>query len=212
MRERLILAAERVVAERGVAGATVREIHAISNARNASAVNYHYGSLEGLIKAVIEYRIASLRDDPPFDEMDAGGVVEWLVRTYSAFLNPSANDNFFLRFLHRVMIDTGPAQAFLDLANPWRDAEQRLRKILNAQLPELLAEMRISSVQGYLISELARAEAWISANPDKTAVLPMLVQSFIDSAIAIIASPVSERLSQEVKIWREQTRRQSTPR
>jgi AcrR family transcriptional regulator len=50
-RRRLLDAAERLVAERGIDGVTVNEITAASGARNKSAVAYHFGSKLALLEA-----------------------------------------------------------------------------------------------------------------------------------------------------------------
>jgi AcrR family transcriptional regulator len=56
---RLILTAERLIAERGV-DVPLREIAAEAGQRNNSAVHYHFGSRDALIEAVIENRQAAL--------------------------------------------------------------------------------------------------------------------------------------------------------
>lgn len=58
-RERIIVAAERLIAERG-ADVPLREIATAAGQRNNSAVQYHFGTRDGLIDAVADYRIADL--------------------------------------------------------------------------------------------------------------------------------------------------------
>ncbi len=58
-RERIILAAERLIAERGQF-VPLRDIAAAAGQRNNSAVQYHFGSRDGLIEAVVAQRIAML--------------------------------------------------------------------------------------------------------------------------------------------------------
>ncbi|QLY31389.1 TetR/AcrR family transcriptional regulator [Nocardia huaxiensis] len=58
-RERIILAAERLIAERGQT-VPLRDIAAAAGQRNNSAIQYHFGSRDGLIEAVVEYRLATL--------------------------------------------------------------------------------------------------------------------------------------------------------
>src|SRR5689334_16334330 len=60
-REALILAAERLVAERG-AKVPLREIAVEAGQRNNSAVHYHFGSREGLLHAVVERRNTALEE------------------------------------------------------------------------------------------------------------------------------------------------------
>jgi AcrR family transcriptional regulator len=57
-RERLILAAEKLFAEKGIDAVSLRQINAAAGQKNASAAHYHFGSKEALIAAVYDYRIA----------------------------------------------------------------------------------------------------------------------------------------------------------
>src|SRR5260370_41916774 len=52
-RARLLREAERVFARRGVYQATVREILEAAGQRNVSALNYHFGSREGVLWAIL---------------------------------------------------------------------------------------------------------------------------------------------------------------
>lgn len=59
-RERLLLAAERLIADDGLGGVSLRRINAAAGQRNASAVHYHFGSLEAVIAAIFEYRMPAI--------------------------------------------------------------------------------------------------------------------------------------------------------
>lgn len=52
-RELLLDAAERLMAERGVRGVSLRDITAAAEQRNASGIQYHFGNRAGLVAAVI---------------------------------------------------------------------------------------------------------------------------------------------------------------
>jgi AcrR family transcriptional regulator len=52
-RTRILDAAERLLGERGLEGASLREILAAAGQANTSAVQYHFGDKEGLIAALI---------------------------------------------------------------------------------------------------------------------------------------------------------------
>ncbi len=54
-REQLILAGERLIAERGM-GVPLRDVAVAAGQRNNSAVQYHFGSRGGLIEAIIARR------------------------------------------------------------------------------------------------------------------------------------------------------------
>ncbi len=52
-REKLIAAAERLMANHGIDGVDLREIHAAAGQRNRSAIAYHFGDREGLVVPVL---------------------------------------------------------------------------------------------------------------------------------------------------------------
>src|SRR5262245_38883527 len=58
-RERIVAAAERLFAEHGVAGTSVRAITEQAQV-NVAAVNYHFGTKENLVRAVIARRLSGL--------------------------------------------------------------------------------------------------------------------------------------------------------
>ena len=58
-REQMIDAAERLASERGLGAMSLRDVMAEAGQRNKSAAQYHFGSREGLVEAVIEARMAS---------------------------------------------------------------------------------------------------------------------------------------------------------
>lgn len=59
-KEAMIVAAERRFALHGLEGASLRQIALEANQRNESAAHYHFGSREGLIRAILGYRISSI--------------------------------------------------------------------------------------------------------------------------------------------------------
>ena len=60
VKERMILIGEVVFADNGIAGASMREIASKANQRNHYAVQYHFGSREGLVKAIFDYRMQQM--------------------------------------------------------------------------------------------------------------------------------------------------------
>jgi AcrR family transcriptional regulator len=60
-RMRLMQAAERLIAERGIDGVSVRDITAAADTNSAS-IHYHFHSKEGLVHALMEDRAARIRE------------------------------------------------------------------------------------------------------------------------------------------------------
>ena len=61
-KEQIVLAAERLFAERGIEGVSLRQIGAAAGNGNNSAVQYHFGSKDRLVQAVFEYRLPRLHE------------------------------------------------------------------------------------------------------------------------------------------------------
>ncbi len=59
---RLILAGERLFAKGGIHGASMREIAAQAGQGNHAAVQYHFGSREGLVRAIFDYRMEQMEE------------------------------------------------------------------------------------------------------------------------------------------------------
>ncbi|CAN5352715.1 hypothetical protein BH10PSE4_BH10PSE4_27200 [soil metagenome] len=60
VKERLILEGEVLFAEHGINGASLREIAVRAGQRNHNAVQYHFVSREGLVRAIFEYRMLQM--------------------------------------------------------------------------------------------------------------------------------------------------------
>lgn len=87
--ERLINSAERLFAEKGLAATSLREITTDAEA-NLASVSYHFGSKEGLLKAVLGHRITpvdKIRQQlfRALEERDTPPTVEEIL---DAFLRP----------------------------------------------------------------------------------------------------------------------------
>src|SRR5215470_8750592 len=53
-KQRLLDAAERLFAERGVDGVSLREVNAAAGERNNAALYYHFHDRDGLVRAIVE--------------------------------------------------------------------------------------------------------------------------------------------------------------
>lgn len=57
---RLILAGEQLFAQNGINGASMREIATKAGQGNHAAVQYHFGSREGLVRGIFDYRMEQM--------------------------------------------------------------------------------------------------------------------------------------------------------
>ncbi|SSW73647.1 helix-turn-helix domain-containing protein [Achromobacter veterisilvae] len=111
-RERLLLTAERLIAEEGLGQVSMRRINAEAGARNLSAVHYHFGSLEGVIAAIFDYRSPAVerRRGSMLDALLARGgnppsleeVLRLAVWPLAETMLSDAEDNHYVRFLSAI--------------------------------------------------------------------------------------------------------------
>jgi len=108
---RLLLAAERLIADEGVAQVSMRRINIEAGTGNISAVHYHFGSLEGVVEAIFALRVPNLdaRRNDLLDEMrgrpgspSVNEVLQAVVWPLAEQMLEGAPDNCYLRFLANV--------------------------------------------------------------------------------------------------------------
>jgi AcrR family transcriptional regulator len=171
-REHLLDVAETLFGERGVAGVSLREIRLASGARNTAAVQFHFGSREGLLKALTERHmpgIAALQralyDDviESERETDARSLVEVLVRPAAEYLTRGPSERAWVK----IMADLGQApdlrlNQMVMIAPP---AAQKAGAVLYEQLvvllPPSLARERIvalAQISVHMCADRARLE------------------------------------------------------
>lgn len=87
---RQLLTAERLLSKRGFQSVSLREIAAAAGNRNNNAVKYHFGSVEGLIDAIMRYRLAQLdeRRGAAWEELKARGTPPTLEEMIGAYFLP----------------------------------------------------------------------------------------------------------------------------
>ncbi len=91
-RERLIDAAERLFAERGIEAVALREITRESGARNAIAAQYHFEDRAGLVRAIMARHLPEIdaRRHALLDDYEAAGVSD-LRDLAAAYVRPFAS-------------------------------------------------------------------------------------------------------------------------
>ena len=94
-RARLIAAAERLFAERGIAGVSLNEINRAARQRHSNACQYHFGGKDGLVQAILDKHIPGIaaRRNAMFDEMELAGTLA-LEQVVKAFVRPIADKLF----------------------------------------------------------------------------------------------------------------------
>jgi AcrR family transcriptional regulator len=128
-RDRILGAAERLFAERGLEGASLRQLTAEAQV-NLAAVNYHFGSKDNLIAEVFSRRLDQLGEDrlKALAAAQAGGkaTLEDLLR---AFVEPA---------LAMTLGDSGGSAFMRVLAHAYAEQNERLRSFLSERYGHVL--------------------------------------------------------------------------
>jgi AcrR family transcriptional regulator len=198
----MIEAAERLVAERGLRNVSLREVQAEAGQRNKSAAQYHFGSLHGLIEAIVVARMTPIdaRRLGLLERLDAEGRGHDVRALVEASIDPFAAavldrpESRYARFLAQVMADPGMSGlASRDLqAEGLRIVQERLVAAMVGVPPSLrLGRIRRSFVFG--IVSLASWEGAAAGGPAARAAQVARVADLVDACVAILEAPASSR-------------------
>jgi len=147
-RDALLDAAEALFVEHGLEGASLRAITQRAGA-NLAAVNYHFGSKEGLVRAVFHRRLGPLQAERLrlLDEEEAldGGTLEGVLR---AFIGPA------LRM--KAASNAGPGDVSQLIGRIFHEPNDELRTMLFAEFAPSL--QRFLPALQRLLPELSREE------------------------------------------------------
>jgi AcrR family transcriptional regulator len=145
----LLDSAERLFAQNGIDGTSLRAITQDAGA-NLASVNYHYGSKQGLVKAVFERRLRPLNDrrlellDEALLETDRSARLRSILR---AFVGPVLQMRFdrkrgnpeFIQLLGRTFAES-PGQPKAELLAEFEQVLSRFISAFSETVPELESE------------------------------------------------------------------------
>lgn len=197
-RTRMIEAAERLVADRGLASVSARDVLQASDQRNKSAIAYHFGSWDGLIAAVLTTRMAvvSTRRREMLDRLDADPTVRDLMEVVVVPIAEhcvSDASSHWARFVYRCMADPSVAGVVNESVEgeSFRESSRRVNDALG-HLPEALRARRFAAAFSSAIAGLAAFES--RRGDDRRPRLPVEVElsDLVDVATAIVERPPSE--------------------
>jgi AcrR family transcriptional regulator len=201
-RVRLLVTAERLFAERGIAGVSLREIGAAAGQRNNSATQYHFESKHGLVLALCEHRMQAVNERrvamlDALETDDLRGLVEAFVLPLAEAVRPGS---YYLRFLAQLL--AGPAQApraafELDVLQAMRRLVARVERCLTMVSPAL-RRSRFQSAALLVVHTLADQERQLQAH-GRTTPLALRTADLVDAAIGVLTAPVSAATRRELR-------------
>ncbi len=204
--EILLLTAERLYAERGLDGVSMREIAREAEQKNNSALHYHFGSKEVLLDAIIRYRmreVDALRNDyldtcEREGRTDLRAAVEALVWPLAHGLVSSRPNNHYNRFLAAVQIHPDidlAAHASEDAQRGFRRLYAKLERAL-PQLPAALLRQRYLTSIALVTFSLADYERIKARKVRQSRGFDMsrAIDNLIDMMVGALAAAVSDRV------------------
>jgi AcrR family transcriptional regulator len=209
---RLIETAERLFAERGVNGVSLREIGAAAGQRNTGAVRYHFGTKAQLVNAVFEHRMVPIntRRMAVLGELETAGRGQEMRGLAEAFLYPLAEmlgdvgrPSWYLRFCIHAAYVEGSAPTDLG-AQPWTRGvaiihERYGRLLTQSGVSDELHAERWSLFTGHLTHALADRELLVQLAPKRvTTPRPAFLANLLDTAVALAGAPVSEHTANQL--------------
>ncbi|WP_422020218.1 helix-turn-helix domain-containing protein [Pyruvatibacter mobilis] len=162
---RLIRAAERLFAENGLGAVSVRDITRAAGAKNESALHYHFGSKEALIRAVFADRIKDIDSKrlALMEEMDAAGEGNDMVRVMETTIAPmletcmEEGGRLYAMFLMQIAADPRfeVDRLMEDLAPDGVQASSRRMLNLLEDVPRDSVRMRMRLLPSFIIAAMA---------------------------------------------------------
>jgi AcrR family transcriptional regulator len=195
-RTQMLDAAERIAVEQGLAAMSLRAVQAASGQRNKSAAQYHFGSREGLIEALVANRMGPINERrlTLLDALDARGPEPGLRDLVEVLTVPLAEHSLdpagscWARFLVQGFADPALSTVVRHRfeGRPYQEVRRRLANALT-QLPADLRARRADQATGMIVAGLASAEAGHTTYLSPAA----QVADLIDIATAVLEAPAS---------------------
>jgi AcrR family transcriptional regulator len=195
----LLLAAERLFAEHGLAGVSLRQISIEAGSSNNSAIRYHFGTKDDLLHAIFAYRLGDLmqrrallraRADPDNLRAELEAHILPLIELAES---PDSSYVSFIEQLQRA----GAVDVFLHQANVMKSQDEftsRMQRLL-LHIPEPARSMRIQQAQDLAVHLAAERERAIRRN-DTVIPFALFVSGVVDGLAGFLEAPASAETEQ----------------
>jgi AcrR family transcriptional regulator len=195
----MIDAAERLVAEHGLAAMSLREVQKAAGQRNKSAAQYHFGSRTGLIEAIVASRMGPI-NEVRFERLaavDAAPGAPALRDLAAVMVEPLAEATLrpgscWARFLRQSYADPEVSDEVARAASGrgfWATRERLVEAA--SHLPEALRARRVDHAVGLTLISLATAEAHLARHGSTAVPTAAVTADLVDVFAAVIEAPAS---------------------
>lgn len=199
-RHQLISAGEALFAAKGIDAVSLREITVAAGVRNSTALQYHFGDRQGLLRAVlrkhhpdVEQRRHALLDEYEAGSPDGGlgdlrPLVAAFVRPVASKLSDPDGGREFLRIMAQLvnLPEIGPDES---MRSDPHDSTYRWRQLVAPHLPEVAVKRlhrRFTAIRVTFI-ELARRAERPPARDER-----LFTSHLIDLVTGVLDAPLSD--------------------
>jgi len=197
-RDRLIDAAEMLFAEHGIGQVSLREINRAAGAKNAVAVQYHFGDRDGILRAIgaKHFPAVDARRHAMLDEYEAQGahdirpLAAALVRPLASKLDDEDGGLAYLQ-IYAELVNIPPRRGGKDTETASRDSVQRWRLLVEPFLGDDAVRLhrRFAAIR-FSATELGRRARSGPHRDDR-----LFVSDLIDLVAAMLVAPPSDETS-----------------
>ena len=204
-RAKLLAVAERLFAERSIAGVSLNEISKAAGQRNSNACQYHFGDKSGLLQAILDKHVPGIqaRREQLLADLQRSrrttlrGLVQAFVQPIAAKLEDPVGGREFIQInaqliaLHTLSVQ-GVRSSPLRLAR----ADRFSRALLDAvagRVPKEIARQRLMLAAVLVFHGLDDHTRMLDADPTKHAstASPAFVANLEDAVLGLLLAPVS---------------------
>jgi AcrR family transcriptional regulator len=206
-KDMLMDAAERLFAEFGIEAVSSRQIALAAGQRNQSAIRYHFGTMDDVLRALLRSRVSEInqRRAALLTEMEESGQPPELRGLIRAIAVPLAEKvasgpqgSNFVRFLAHLFSDRRRRDLWLtegEEAGLLRRIYREVR-LLAPEMPEALWNERLRMMIGGIIHSLADRERFRTVRrAPRSLNNDAFLSNLIDAGIAIVTAPISSETS-----------------
>lgn len=199
-RQKIVATAERLFAEHGVDAVSLNEITREAGQKNKSALNYHFGSKESLLLAIIEkhegmvfaHCNAFLDDLEQRKAVHIESVVRAFVYALAAKLDDKDGGKYYLSVL--AQLASCPSTPLYRLRPDFIGREDRMMTLLRALTPDTPEELylpKLLQASNLLFHGLAYLAGVIDQRADARRLCQVFTENLVDAIVAVVQAPPS---------------------
>ena len=198
-RDKLLDAATRLMAERGIYGVSLAEIVREAGQRNASAVHYHFGSRDEVLRAILDRHVPVIRArrlELLADADDLRSLAEAVVRPVTEFAQRGWRERAYLQIgseLTRYLDRSTPEIRELMAATAGYEPMARIAELVGPVPDDVWAE-RVAIIHPFVGRAAADRARLLDAESPEHPVLAddRFVANLVDMFLGALTAPVSE--------------------